>query len=188
MTGIAAPGRYSAVAMALHWSIALLVIGNLAGGQLADLLEHAADPAAKSLRAPILALHKSAGLTILLLTLVRLGWRLANPPPALPAYMTGLERWAAHVVHLGFYLLLLLLPLTGWAMASTARLPAPLAWFGLVQVPALPLPAAWHALFRAGHGWLGWVMAALIALHLGAALKHLIFDRDNILARMLPRR
>lgn len=174
--------------MALHWLTALLVIGNLAGGHLIDTVMDSADPARKAIGPTIVSLHISFGLTILALSLVRLGWRLANPPPPLPAYMTGLERLLTGAVHIGFYTLLLLLPLSGWAMASTGATSGSLAWFGLVSVPPLPLPRSLHGLFRNGHGLFGWAMLALVALHIGAAVKHRILDRDDLLGRMLPRR
>lgn len=188
MTASATPGRYSGVAMALHWLIALLVIGNLAGGNLLDLFEDSADPGRQAIGANIIFSHMGFGLTVLVLTLLRLGWRLGNPPPPLPAYMTVFERLAARAVHLGFYLLLFVLPLSGWAMISTARTPEPLPWFGLFSLPPLLLPPGLHGLFHESHELLGWAMMALIALHVGAALKHRIFDRDDLVARMLPRR
>jgi cytochrome b561 len=188
MIATAAPARYTGVAMALHWLMALLVIGNLVGGHLIETFADSADPAQKAIGSTIVQLHMSIGLTVLALTLARLGWRLANPPPALPAYMTGLERLAARAVHLAFYLLLFILPLSGWAMESTERSPQPVPWFGLFSLPPLPLPAALGGVFDEAHGLLGWAMVALVALHVGAALKHRIIDRDNLLVRMLPRR
>jgi cytochrome b561 len=188
MTGSAAPGRYSGVAMVLHWLTALLVIGNLVGGHLIETFEDAADPALRAFGPVLERLHISFGVTILVLTLARLGWRLANPPPPLPGYMTPLERWLAGGVHVIFYLLLFILPLSGWAMLSTGRVPQPLSWFGLVTLPPLPLPGGLRGLFHEAHELLGWAMVALIALHVGAALKHRVFDRDDLLARMLPRR
>lgn len=188
MTAGAVPDRYSQVAMALHWLIALLVIGNLAGGHLVEVFEHAADPQLTAFAPTLQGLHISFGLTILALTLARLGWRLANPPPPLPAYATASERWLAGAVHAGFYLLLFVLPLSGWAMLSTARVPSPASWFGLASLAPLPLPAGLRGLFHDSHGVLGWAMVALIALHVGAILKHRIFDREDLLARMLPRR
>jgi cytochrome b561 len=174
--------------MVLHWLIALLVIGNLAGGHLLELFEDSADPGRKAVGATIIFVHMGSGLTILALTLVRLGWRLGNSPPPLPAYMTRFERRAAQAVHLGFYLLLFALPFSGWAMISTSRTPQPLPWFGVFSLLPLPLPPGLRGLFHESHELLGWAMVALIALHIGAALKHQFLDRDNLLARMLPRR
>jgi cytochrome b561 len=183
----APPARYSGVAMALHWLIALLVVGNLAGGHLAERFE-AGGPSGEVVAATLMRLHMASGITILALTLVRIGWRLANPPPPLPRYMTALERRAAGLVHLGFYLLLLLLPLSGWAMQSTRRVPQAVPWFGLFSLPPLPLPAGLSGLFHEMHDLLGWAAIVLLALHAGAVVKHRWFDRDDLLARMLPRR
>lgn len=174
------------MAIWLHWSIALLVIGNLAGGLLVDSLFPGQAPAAIEARMFVIGLHKSLGLTVILLTLVRIGWRLANPPPPLPRHMTVSETRLARITHLGFYALMLAMPLSGWAMVSTGRTLFPIAWFGLFAVPHLPLPAGLGGLFHQTHEILGWVFIATILLHVGAALKHRILDRDDVLARMLP--
>jgi cytochrome b561 len=184
---MAPPARYSGVAMALHWLIAILVVANLAGGHLIELFENGG-PAGQAGATTLVMLHMSAGVTILALSLVRIGWRLGHPPPPLPAYMTGPERLAAGLVHIGFYALMLLLPLSGWAMQSTRRVPEAVPWFGLASLPPLPLPPGFAGLFREAHDLLGWMMLLLLALHVGAALKHRWLDRDDILARMLPRR
>lgn len=183
-----AVARYSTVAIALHWLIAVLVIGNLAGGLLLDRLFDSPDPAMRGLGGSVIALHKSVGLTVIALTLVRLGWRLGHSPPPLPAHMTRGERLLARGSHIGFYGLLLALPLSGWAMMSTGPKVGPVSWFGLFEVPPLPLPAALGDLFHDSHGMLGWTMLALVGLHLLAVVKHRIFDRDDVLARMLPMR
>ncbi len=169
--------RYSSVAMALHWLIGLAIIGNLIGG-----LTHDAFPPDQ--RAIVMALHKSMGLLILALSFVRIGWRLANAPPPLPAHMTGGERLAAKATHIGFYALMLLLPMSGWALASAGRRPLEMFW--LVAVPKLPVDAAMRGTFGEAHEILGWVTIALLALHVLAVVKHQWFDRDNVLARMLP--
>ncbi len=171
--------RYSAVAIALHWVIGIAIIGNLIGG-----LTHDAFP--KDQRAIIMGLHKSMGLTILMLTLVRIGWRLANPPPPLPVHMTGGERVLARSTHMGFYALMLAMPMTGWALSSAG--PRPLLWFGLFDWPKLPVDAAMRGTFGETHEILGWLMIAMIALHVAAVIKHMWFDRDDLLARMLPAR
>ncbi|KPF77477.1 hypothetical protein IP88_06205 [alpha proteobacterium AAP81b] len=171
--------RYSTVAIALHWLIGLAIIGNLIGG-----LTHDAFP--REQRGLIMALHKSFGLTILVLSLARLGWRLANPPPPLPDYMTPLETALAKVTHWGFYALMLAMPLTGWAMASLGKRET--SYFWLFDVPRLPVDPALKGFFGEAHEILGWGTIALLVLHVGAVAKHHWFDRDNMLARMLPRR
>ncbi len=174
--------RYSTVAIILHWVIALLLIGNLAGGLLLDQIEDYD----KQLFFTIIQLHKSTGITILFLALARLAWRLAHPAPPLPDHMTPLELVLAKVSHWGFYVVMIALPLSGWAMVSTAKVKFPMLYFGTFEVPMLPVPANWN--YHDLHGILGWVTLAMIVLHVAAALKHHYFDRDNIFARMSLRR
>lgn len=176
--------RYSRVAIGLHWLITLAILANLIGGLTLDWFLDSADPAMKAQGLINIGLHKSLGLTIIVLTAARIAWRLANPPPQLPAHMTALERRLAQMTHGGFYALMLVLPLSGWALASTGR--APIRWFGLFEVPRLPVGASQRGLFGEGHELLGWTMVALLALHVLAALKHHILDRDDVVAGMLP--
>lgn len=179
--------RYSRVAIGLHWLIAALLIGNLLAGLFVlEPLMDSADPANKRLGFELIQLHKSIGLTVLLLALVRLAWRLGHPAPAYPDHMTPFERRLAGASHWGFYVVMIALPLTGWAMVSTGKLLFPILYFGLFEVPHLPLPAAWGDVFYTSHEVFGWVVTAMIVLHVAAALKHHWFDRDDVLARMLP--
>lgn len=187
MTAVEYPSRYSTVAIWLHWITAVLVIGNLVGGLCSDYWFDSPDPAMQQAGATLIALHKSIGLTILVLTLVRLAWRLGNPPPPLPTHMTRGEIMLARTTHILFYLLLLLMPLSGWAMVSTGRRIGPVSWFGLIDVPPLPLPKSLGGLFHESHETIGWIIILTLALHVAGALKHHLFDRDNVLARMLPR-
>jgi cytochrome b561 len=187
MASRAAPtDRYSSVAIALHWTIALIVIANLAGGLTIDLFLDSPDSGMVATGRTIIALHKAFGLLVIALTLLRIGWRLANPPPPFPASMTGMERGLARTVHVLFYGLLLVLPLSGWAMVSTGKTVGPVSVFGWFDVPALPFAQAQHGLFASSHELLGWVMLATLALHILAAAKHQLFDRDHLLARMVP--
>jgi len=189
--------RYTAVAIVLHWAIATAIIANLALGwwmHRAFEVEATQAPAIAAFQ-----LHKSLGLTVLALSLLRLAWRLLHRPPPLPAAMRDWEKLAAKVTHGGFYALMVALPLSGWLYVSTqwretAPLNVPTLWFGLFEVPHLcglneTAPAERQALaaatFRA-HLWLAWSMAALLALHVGAALKHRFVNRDTVLANMLP--
>lgn len=177
---------YSRVAIALHWLIALMMIGNLAGGLLLETFLDSPDPTMVGIGRTAIGLHKSFGLSVLVLTLVRISWRLGNPPPPLPAHMTPAERGLSKLSHYGFYALMLLLPLSGWAFVSTAKVLRPLGWFGLFEVTKLPLPTAIYGLAREAHEVMGWVAIGMIVLHVAAALKHHWFDRDDVLARMLP--
>ena len=120
--------RYSAVAMWFHWTIAVLVIVNLAIGLLHDAIGG-------------LAIHKAIGLTVLLLTAGRVAWRLLHRPPPLPAHTPAWERGAAHATHWALYLLMIAMPVSGWVMVSGAAQRRPLNWFGLFDLPYLPVGA-----------------------------------------------
>ena len=169
--------RYSTTAIAFHWVIGLLIIGNLAGGLLHDFV-----PKEDGQRAFVMMLHKSFGLIILALSLLRLGWRLANPPPPLPAYFTPAERVLAKAGHWGFYALMIALPFTGWVMADRGT--RPLTWFNLFDVPKFGADKATVGFAIESHELLGWGMLALLALHVAAIVKHKVMDRDNLLPRI----
>jgi cytochrome b561 len=169
--------RYSRVAIILHWLMALMIIGNLAGGFLHDLV-----PREGGQRAFVMGLHASFGLTIIALTMVRLGWRLANPPPALPAYFTSGERLLAKAAHWAFYAAMLALPMSGWLMAE--RNARPLLYFFAVDVPKAGIGKPLAETFNEVHEILGWTMLALLALHIIGIVKHRLMDRDNLMPRM----
>ena len=186
MKAAAGHSRYSSVAIALHWIIGLIIIANLIGGLTLDYFLDSPDPAMKQLGFTIIGLHKSFGLTVILLTLARIGWRIANPPPPLPAHMTRAEITLSKVSHYGFYVMMLAMPLSGWAMTSTGKVQYPLLYFGLFEVPKLPLPKSLGGLFHESHEIIGYLVIATLALHIAAVIKHHYFDRDNIWARMSP--
>ena len=179
--------RYGAVAVTLHWLIAIGIIGMLVLGKyMADLTND--DPS----KFDLIQLHKSFGISILVLSVLRLAWRLVNKVPPLPAHMPTWERWAAHASHILLYFLIIALPLTGWAVASASPLGIPTIWFGQFEIPHLPGLQGFadqHAAedqFKGVHELLGNVMIFLLLIHVGAALKHHLWDRDDVLVRMLP--
>lgn len=176
--------RYSTVAIVLHWAIAALLFGEVALGLRMAGLRGAS-------RFAVFQVHKSVGITILLLVALRLVWRLVRTPP--PVGARGWERGLAHAVHALFYLLLFALPLSGWTIVSTSRIVVPTLLYGTVPLPHLPLtglPAAareaWNGAARFAHVNLVLVLYGLFALHLAGALKHHWFDRDGDIARMAP--
>lgn len=182
--------RYSTVAIILHWLIAALLVWVVLLGWEASDLQGSAKVAP-------LQLHKPLGITILLLTLFRLGWRLTHRPPAISPHLKPWERRLASVAHWGFYIILLALPLTGWAMVSASKLITafPINMFGLFNWPALSfltsLPAdqmkATHeALENAHHLMAKLIVYGLVPLHVLGALKHQFIDKDNEMARMIP--
>ena len=170
--------RYNRGAIWFHWSIALLIIANLAIGLLHESLLDGVKG--------VIPLHKSIGFVVLLLTLGRIAWRLAYRPPSHPPTMHPWERAAAHATHFGLYALMLALPLSGWMMVSRPLKRRSLEFFGLFDVPYLPVDQAVGTVARNAHGLLGWVMLALLVLHIGAALRHHFLLRDTVLARMVP--
>ena len=168
--------RYTSVARALHWIIAILILANLFFG-----FAHEALPKDWA----VMPVHKSIGLTVLALTIVRIIWRLTHRAPPLPAAMPGWEKGAAHATHFVFYAFMLILPLSGWIMSSAG--PRPLNWFFLFDVPkfAVAKGDAIVGLSRETHELLPWLWAALIILHVGAALRHHFMLKDDVLRRML---
>jgi cytochrome b561 len=173
------PTRYSAVAQAFHWIIAALIVTQFVLANLEGDLPIGAHKLA------LLARHKSVGMTILILAILRLLWRLKNPPPALPAGMTPLERFLARSTHIAFYVLLFAMPLTGWMMSSAKNYSV--SWFGLFTWPNLiGKSEAAFDLLHSTHEILSDVLFAIALLHILAALKHHFWNKDNVLLRMLP--
>ncbi|GAB4520595.1 MAG: hypothetical protein Kow00133_07170 [Amphiplicatus sp.] len=180
--------RYTSVAIVLHWTIALLIIGQLAGGLYMTRIPDSE----AAFKFQIFQLHKSFGVTILLLSLARLAWRLTHKVPPLPEAMPAWERVAARAAHWGFYVLMIATPLLGWAYVSVAPLSVPTFLFGVVPWPHMPFfegvsdrEAVAH-LFEEMHEYAAFAFIGLLVLHAGAALKHHFVDRDDVLARMAP--
>ncbi|MEL7485882.1 MAG: cytochrome b [Pseudomonadota bacterium] len=182
--------RYTSVAIILHWLIALLIIGQIAGGWYMTHLV----PEASSQQFQLYQLHKSFGVTILLASLVRLGWRFTHRPPALPNGMAGWERVGARISHIAFYGLMIGVPLGGWALVSASPFAGsvPTFLFGVIPWPHLPFfegvedRAALAETIAGMHELFAKTILVLLALHIGAALKHHFVSRDDVLARMIP--
>ena len=174
--------RWGATSQLLHWTIAVLILSIGAVGLVMGELP----------RSPkwfwVYTLHKSLGLTVLALVLVRIAWRLyaGAPPP-----VEGTPRWQARLAsltHGAIYVLILAMPLSGWLYDSASGL-RPFRWFGLAEVPKLSPPhEALADAMHETHELLFWVLIALVIGHAGAALFHHFVRRDATLARMLPRR
>jgi cytochrome b561 len=168
---------YSRGAIAFHWGIAALVLFNLFVGLFHESL-------LEGIR--VMPVHKAVGMTVLVLTLGRIGWRLAHKPPHLPDAMPGWEKTTAKAVHFVLYALLLILPLTGWLLSSNPERPRPIDWFGLFQIPVLPATPGLAGAAHEAHELLGFLMAALVVIHTAGALRHHFLLRDRVLERMLP--
>jgi cytochrome b561 len=184
--------RYSAVAIALHWLIALAIIGMIAlGWYMTDL--PTATVAERGRQFALFQLHKSIGITILTLSVARVVWRLMNPPPAeppMPRWQAGLAR----VVHVCLYILIIVMPLSGWIMVSASPTGVDTILYKTVHWPHLPglstLPLETRRQLQGPlefvHSKLAWVIIALLVLHVAGALKHQFVDKDHLLARMAP--
>ncbi len=172
--------RYTAVAIALHWAIALLIIFMIWLGWNMEDNEGRYQP------------HKSIGITILVLTVARVAWRVLNPPPDLPSSIKPIEKIASHYVHLALYALMILIPLLGWALVSTSKLQVPTVLFGTVSWPDLPFLSGLrgnklaHGVIETLHSKGAWVIIGLLVLHVGGALKHEFSSEEGVLKRMIP--
>lgn len=171
--------RYTAVAILLHWLIAVLVIANLFLGFYHDAFGQAA-------RSWMMFFHKAIGLTVLALTLARLAWRLGHRPPPFDGAMKGWERGLAHLIHWSFYAALIALPLTGWMTSSSSDRPTD--FFGIVTIPPLPVSRSEdaHDRFEEAHELLGLLTIGLILLHVAGALKHHLQGHRHLIGRMAP--
>lgn len=173
--------RYHPLARALHWVLALAIVGNFVlGVYMADL---PFSPA----RLQYFSWHKWAGVLVLAFSVLRLLVRLLAPPPALPpaieAAMPGWQKLAHHATHLGLYLSFFAVPLSGWAYSSAAGFPVVL--FGLWPLPDfVPVSESLADGLKAAHGVAAFAMAALVGLHVAGALKHQFVDRDGLMSRM----
>ncbi len=173
--------RYTVTAKLLHWLIAIALLANLTLGLV--MVDMAFSPA----KLRYFNWHKWAGVTILVLVTLRLLWRLGHRPPPLPASMPRWQRLGAELTHYGLYALMFAIPLSGYFYSLAAGYPV--VFLGLVKLPVLigPDPEL-KTLLKDLHEVLNWTLLALLAAHVGAALKHHFIDRDDVLRRMLPGR
>jgi cytochrome b561 len=171
--------RYGPIAQSFHWLIAALVVVQFVLARRADGLPIGLQ------KFTLFARHKSVGMTILMLAVLRLLWRLTHRPPPLPAAMTPAEKFLARATHGAFYALLFLMPLSGWLMSSAKNYSV--SWFGLFTWPDLigrnETAFTW---LRETHVLMSDVLFAIAVLHILAALKHHFWDGDDVLQRMLP--
>jgi len=169
--------RYSGIAILLHWALALLLLFQLGLGWALEDLPNAT-------RFTAFQFHKSVGILILVLSLARLLVRLAVPRPA-AAEGAPAVKLLAGAVHWLLYGVMILGPLTGWIIVSTARVKLPTLLFGVVPLPHLPVSPALNVPAETLHGLIGWLLAGLFLLHVAGALRHHLL-RDDLIARMMP--
>jgi cytochrome b561 len=197
-------GRYTAVAAILHWLTVLAIFVLIAVGWWMTSIK---DEAQHDFKMQLYTFHKSLGLTVLLLAVLRILWRLGHKPPPLPAHMPAIQKFAAEALHFGFYVMLIALPVSGWVFNDAVEFPLPFwgigdlpdlyRWddaaktaiiFGFIPVRGVFADSvqAWQGM-QAAHKWLGYLLMVMIVMHVGAALKHTFVDKDNLLLRMVPR-
>lgn len=171
--------RYGAPAVALHWVMALLILGNLGFGLY--LVDLPLSPA----KLRYFSWHKWVGVTVFALAAARLAWRLGHPPPPLPESLAAWEIRLARIGHGLLYVLFFAVPLSGWLYSSAAG-------FQTVYLGVLPIPDLLEKnrelaeAIRPVHRWLNYALMGVVAGHVAAALKHHFIDRNEVLARMLP--
>jgi len=172
---------WGAVAKAFHWTVAALMLGQLVLGTIAE------EARVSPLKLDLFVWHKSIGVSILLLVILRVAWRLRNPPPAAPDGIAAWETLLAKVSHGLLYLLMIVVPLTGWWISDTSRIPFRLYW--MLPVPDLMAPNRDLSEFAADvHGVLTTLLLAIVIVHILAACRHHFLLRNDILSRMLPTR
>jgi cytochrome b561 len=177
--------RYTSVAVVLHWLLALGILGLLVIGLAMTQL-----PLTPMMQFSLYQLHKSLGVTVLLLVILRLIWRLLHRPPPMPDTMPRFEKRAAEITHVFFYFLMLGLPFSGWALVSASVFNIPTVLYGIIPWPNMPVlsnlsnKAPVEATLKALHAYGAWLLLAVLALHVGAVLRHQFILRDDVLRRM----
>lgn len=180
-------GKYSPVGVWFHWIMAAVVLYQLFSGWMMQRYQVGGD------KLDIYATHSEIGLSLLLLAILRGLWRLFIPDPINAADRQGWKTTAAHATHIGFYALFALLPLSGWCLWSAIQPARPLQLAGIVPLPPMPF-------YDLAPAWQRWVLdtaedvhvagviglCLLLPLHVGAALKHHFWDRDDVVSGILP--
>lgn len=171
--------KYSGLAQLLHWLISALIVAQFALVWSAEALPRG------DTQTTLMLSHKSVGMTVLLLAIVRLAWRFLHKPPAFPATMSEGEKWLARLTHWALYLLIFIMPLSGWLMSSTGG--RSVQWFWTFTFPDLMAKnEALHEAFEETHEILAWTLLVLASFHVLAAIWHMVVKKDGLLRRMLP--
>lgn len=169
--------KFGLIAIALHWVMAIMIIGLLIVGLYMVLL-----PVSPQ-KLKLFRWHKEYGLLILFLVMLRLGWRFANILPTFPNYLPWWQKLAALSAHYAFYVFMITIPITGWLMSSATGFPV--SFFGWFVLPDLVAPNEnLRVLLVAIHKWFGYGLIVVIGMHVGATLQHYVIHKDNILRRI----
>lgn len=172
--------RYTRVAMTLHWLVALCLIGQFILGWYLESI-----PRGVPDRSYFVNIHKSTGLLIGLLILLRIGWRLAHRPPALPAVIPSWQQKAASTTHFLLYFFMLMLPLTGYIASNFSKWGV--KFFNTIEMPPWGMEdKAIYAFFNQLHGLISWILLGLVIVHVLAAVSHFLSGHREVIYRMLP--
>lgn len=172
--------RYTKTAMSLHWLSALLIISAFVMGLVMTSI-----PGFSPAKLRYFSWHKWLGVTVFALAVLRVLWRIFHKPPPHPAHMPAWQNQAAQATHALLYMLIFAVPVSGYLYTLSAGVPV--VYLGVWPMPVFMAPdPALKPLLREVHFWLDMTMAALVVTHIGAALKHHLIDRDDVLKRMLP--
>lgn len=169
---------YGIVSKVLHMLIAIIILGLLGMGVAFSYIP-------KDIEKMLMPYHKSAGVTLLILMVIRLLWTLINLSPRLPEHMSLLEKFAAKFVHYLLYIVVIMMPITGIIMTLAGGHPLPFWNFGEIHLSFIPLDKSLSSLVRPWHTYLAWTIFVLFIIHTAAALKHHFIDRDDVLKRMM---
>lgn len=170
--------QYGSGAKFLHWTIALIIISLWIVGHVMAGMDNTPT------KFQVFFFHKSFGIAVLMLFVVRICWRLINTQPALDG-LSAFQRFAANAVHWALYFCMFAMPMTGWLLSSSAG--RPVSFFGLFTLPDLvPVDKEASHIYAERHEQISWLLLALFLAHVGAALMHHFIYKDGILKRMLP--
>lgn len=178
-TQLTSEPKYGNTAILFHWLLAVLIIGTWCFGVYMTELPFS------PMRVKQFNWHKWAGVTILGLSALRLLWRLGHPPPALPSHMSTRQQSLSKITHVALYALFFATPLAGWAYSSAAGFQVVL--YGVLPLPDwVPVSKDLADTLKGVHKLFSFSLAALVILHIAAALKHQFIDHDSLLRRMTP--
>ena len=171
--------RYNNTAIALHWLVALLIFAAFPLGMYMQ------DLPLSPTKLQLYSYHKWMGMTVLALAVLRVVWRATHTPPSLPDTIPRWQRIASQATHQFMYVLIFLVPISGWLMSSAKGFKT--VWFGVLPLPDLVgKDKALGDMLSGIHTSLNYILLALVVLHIAAVLKHRFIDRDEVMSRMLP--
>lgn len=172
--------RYTYTAMLFHWLVAVLVVAAFTLGLVMTDI-----PGLTPTKLRYFSWHKWIGVTVLMLAVLRVLWRLFHPSPAYPDTMARWQQSAANGLHILLYLLIFAVPLSGYFYSLASGVPV--VYLGLIELPVLiDANPGLKPVLKGVHYWLNMLLAGSVGVHVAAALKHQFVDRDGVLRRMLP--